>query len=181
MKIDDLIKRLVRGEEAAFKQLVLDYTQKLMTVAKVYASSKAEAQDNLQDTYMVVFDKIADFKGSEDYQLYAWMKQILIYKSLNKNQRKYKKLESSLDLVQEQTSLDADAISQLSHQEIINLVYKLPEGYKQVFGLYVLEGFSHKEIAHKMGIAESSSRSQFSRAKKILKNKINAISKVYLL
>jgi len=171
---------LVQGDESAFKQLVLGYTQKLMTVAKIYANSIPEAQDNLQDMFIVVLDKISEFEGEEDYQLYAWMKQILIYKSLNKNQRKYKKVESSLDLVHDQTNLDADAISQLSHQEIIDLVYNLPEGYKQVFALYVLEGFSHREIGVKMGIAESSSRSQFSRAKKILQNKINAISKVYL-
>lgn len=181
MKIDGLVKRLAKGEEAAFKELVLRYTQKLMTVAKVYANSMPEAQDNLQDTFIVVFDKVGKFDGSEDYQLYAWIKQILIYKSLNKNQKKYKKVESSLDIVADQSSLDADAISQLSHQEIIDLVYDLPDGYKQVFALYVLEGFSHKEIAQRMGIAESSSRSQFSRAKKILQNKINAISKVYLL
>lgn len=180
MNIDSLIKRLVRGEESAFKQLVLGYTQKLMTVAKIYANSVPEAQDNLQDTFLVVLDKIKDFDGCEDYQLFAWMKQILIYKSLNKNQKKYKRVESSLDLVYEPTTLDADAISQLSHQEIVDLVYNLPDGYKQVFALYVLEGYSHKEIGVKMGIAESSSRSQFSRAKKILQKRINVISKVYL-
>jgi len=180
LNIDSLIKRLVKGDESAFKQLVLDYTQRLMTVAKIYANSVQEAQDNLQDTFIVILDKISDFEGQEDYQLYAWMKKILIYKSLNKNQKKYKKVESSLELVHDYTNIEADAVSQLSHQEIINLVYDLPEGYKQVFALYVLEGFSHKEIGVKMGIAESSSRSQFSRAKKILQNRINAISKVYL-
>ena len=180
MNIDGFIKRLKQGEEAAYKQLVLRYTKKLMTVAKVYAQSVPEAQDNLQDAFIVVFDKIGEFRGKEDYQLYAWIKQILIYKSLNKNQKIYKKLELSLEVVHDQVSLNADAISQLTHQEIIDLIYNLPEGYKQVFALYVLEGFSHKEIAQKMGIKESSSRSQFTRAKKILQKKVNAISKVYL-
>jgi len=180
LNIDGFIQRLAQGDESAFKQLVLDNTQKLMAVAKIYASSIHEAQDNLQDTFIVVLNKIGEFRGSEDYQLYAWMKQILIYKSLNKNQKVYKRLESSIDLVKEQTQLEASAISQLSHQEIVDLVYNLPEGYKQVFALYVIEGYSHKEIGLKMGIAESSSRSQFSRAKKILQNKINELSKVYL-
>lgn len=180
MNIEGLIRRLVKGDESAFKQLVLGYTQKLMTVAKIYANSTQEAEDNLQDTFIVVLDKISEFKGQEDYHLYGWMKQILIYKSLNKSQKKYKRLESSLEVLQEPTTLHADAISQLSHQEIIDLVYNLPEGYKQVFALYVLEGYSHKEIGQRMGIGESSSRSQFSRAKKILQKKINSISKVYL-
>ena len=180
MKIEKLILGLKKKEEQAFKELVFAYSKKLMSVAKLYAKSVQEAQDNLQDTFVVVFDKIKDFKGKNEGQLFAWMKQILIYKSLTKNQKKYKHVESSLENAKEHTNLDPDALSQLTHQEIISIVYQLPAGYKEVFALYAIEGYSHKEIGARMGIAESSSRSQYSRAKKILQKKINELSKVYL-
>lgn len=180
MDVVNLIQGLKKGEEQAFKELVFAYSKKLMSISRLYATSIPEAQDNLQDAFVVVFDKIKIFKGTTEGQLFAWMKQILIYKSLNKNQKKYKKVEASLDLAYDKASIDADAVSQLSHNEIIKLVYDLPNGFKEVFALYAMEGFSHKEIGKKMGIAESSSRSQYSRAKKILQNKINELSKVYL-
>lgn len=179
MNVGKLISRLKKKEEQAFKELVFAYSKKLMSVAKLYATSMQEAQDNLQDTFVVIFDKIQEFNGSHEGQLYSWMKQILIFKSLNKNQRKYKSVESSLENAYEQTTIEADAVSQLSHQEIIKIVYDLPQGYREVFALYAIEGYSHKEIGQKMGIEESSSRSQYSRAKKILQNKINELSKVY--
>lgn len=180
MNVSKLIERLRKNEEQAYKELVFSYSKRLMSIARLYASSYQEAQDNLQDTFVVIFDKVHEFKGMEEAQLFAWMKQILVYRSLTKNQKKYKKVESSLEDAYGQTSLDVGAISQLNHKEIINLVYSLPDGYKEVFSLYAIEGFSHKEIGVQMGIAESSSRSQYSRAKKILQNKINELSKVYL-
>lgn len=179
MDVKNLIQKLKNGEEQAYKELVFSYSKRLMSVARLYAKSYAEAQDNLQDTFVVIFSKVKEFKGKEEAQLYAWMKQILIFRSLTKSQKKYKKMESSLDEDIPYTTIEADAISQINHQEIINLVYSLPDGYKQVFALYAIEGFSHREIGEQMGIAESSSRSQYSRAKKILQNKINELSKVY--
>ncbi len=179
MNVGKLISRLQKKEEQAFKELVFAYSKKLMSVAKLYATSMQEAQDNLQDTFVVIFDKIQEFNGEYEGQLYSWMKQILIFKSLNKNQKKYKSSESSLENAYEQTTIEADAVSQLTHKEIIKIVYDLPQGYREVFALYAIEGYSHKEIGQKMGIEESSSRSQYSRAKKILQNKINELSKVY--
>ena len=79
---------------------------------------------------------------------------------------------------QKDISFDPYVLSDLYEQEIIQLVQDLPEGYKQVFALFVIEGYSHKEIASRMGIKESSSRSKFVRAKRMLQNKINSFSKV---
>jgi len=180
MNVENLIKRLQAKEEQAFKELVFAYSKKLMSIARLYGKSMQEAQDNLQDTFVVVFDKIKEFRGKSEGQLFAWMKQILIYKSLTKNQKKYNHVEYSLENASEKTNLDPDAISQLTHKEIISIVYTLPSGYREVFALYAIEGYSHKEIGVKMGIAESSSRSQYSRAKKILQKKIKELSKVYL-
>ena len=179
MNVEHLIIQLQNKDEQAYKELVFTYTKRLMSVARLYDTSVQDAQDNLQETFVTVFNKIHEFKGKGEGQLYSWMKQILIYKSLNKNQRKYKQTESSLDHVEHHTVLDADALSQLSHQEIIDIVRNLPLGYREVFALYAIEGFSHKEIGERMGIAASSSRSQYSRAKKILQKRIHELSKVY--
>ena len=148
MNVTPLILRLGKGEEKAFKELVFSYSKRLMSVARLYASSYPEAQDNLQDTFVVIFDKVKDFRGTEEAQFFAWMKQILIFKSLTKNQKKYKKMESTLDEAFSHVSIEADAVSQLNHQEITKIVFDLPQGYKEVFALYAIEGYSHLSLIH---------------------------------
>jgi len=178
MNIKTLIKNLKKGEESAFKQLVFSYSKRLLTISKIYAHGDEDAKDILQESFIIVFKKVKNFKGDEEGALLAWIRQIIIYQAMNKRQKKYMTLEKSVESYTVEPSIDSDAISRLSHDEIVDLVLQLPAGYKQVFGLYAIEGFSHKEIADRMGIKESSSRSQYVRAKKILQQKVNELSKI---
>ncbi len=178
MNFKSLIYRLRKGEETAFKELVFSYSKRLLTVCKIYAYNQSDAQDLLQDALIVVFQKVKSFKGEEEKAFYAWMRQIIIYQAFNKNQKKYLRVEKSLEEFPNDPVIEPEGVSKLSHEEIVSLVMNLPSGYKQVFALFAIEGFSHKEIANRMNIKESSSRSQYVRARKILQQKINELSKI---
>lgn len=171
MDIVSLIARLKRGDEPAYKELVFAFSSRLMTTARIYAVSEEEAKDVLQEAFILVFRKIKDFEGAHEAAFYSWMKRLVINLSLSRNQKKYRSMEKGLDtLVLNQHKVEATAISNLTHEEIMQMVFKLPDGYRQVFALYAVEGYSHKEIAEKLSIGVSSSRSQYSRARKMLQS-----------
>lgn len=171
MDIVSLIARLKRGEEPAYKELVFAFTARLMTVARIYAVSEEEAKDVLQDAFILVFKKIGTFEGTEERAFYGWMKRLIINLSLSRNQKKYRSMEKGLDAISiNKHKVESAAIGNLTHEEIMKMVFKLPDGYRQVFALYAIEGYSHKEIAEQLSIGVSSSRSQYSRARKMLQN-----------
>lgn len=173
-----LIQRLRNGEEPAFRELVLSFSSRLMTVAKIYTDSAADAEDVLQDAFIVVFQKVTSFRGDNDLAFFGWMKRITINLAISKNRKTYKRVEQSLQASGIDHPFDEQLIAKLSKDEIMNLVYNLPSGYRQVFALFVLEGYSHKEIAEQLGITSSTSRSQLVRAKKLLQTQINHLFKM---
>lgn len=167
-----LIQRLKRREESAFTELVLSTSLRLMTVAKVYAHTHEDAKDVLQDTYIICFEKVPTFDNNDPKAFYSWLKKIAINTALSKNKKKYRHVEQSLELTEQDHPFDARIINELSKQELMELVFKLPTGFRQVFALFVIEGYSHKEIGEMLGISSSTSRSQFVRAKRVLQKKI---------
>lgn len=178
MDVGNLITKLKEGEEAAYKELVIKFSRRLMTVAKIYSRNEEEAKDILQDAFILVFRKIEIFKGHEEAAFYGWMKRMVINLCLSRNQKKYRSMESSMEVIGQDKGIQAEAINNLTHDEIMEMVFNLPDGYKQVFALYAVEGYSHKEIAQILGIKESSSRSQYSRARKILQSEFHNRYKV---
>lgn len=176
MSENNLIQRLRDGNESAFKELILSFSSKLMTVAKVYTDSVEDAEDVLQDAFIVSFEKIHKFHGDEIKAFYGWMKRVTINLALDKNKKKYKKME--IGLGSQDISMDETAISKMTSDEIMEIIFSLPSGYKQVFALHVLEGYSHKEISELLGVKPSTSRSQLVRAKSILRDKVNNLFKV---
>ena len=180
MNVELLLTRLKKGDQLAYKELVFHFSARLMTIARIYSSSEEDAKDILQDTFILVFRKINQFVGSEEKQLYGCLKRIIINLCLSRNQKKYRTMESSLDNMNFDKGVSADAIGNLTHQEIMDLVFKLPDGYRQVFALFAIEGYSHREIAEKLSIGESSSRSQYSRAKKLLQLQFNNLFNILI-
>ena len=124
-----------------------------MTVARIYAVSDAEAKDALQDAFILVFKKIETFEGTEERAFFSWMKKFVINVSLSRNQKKYRSMEVGMDGISiDQHRLDSPALSNLTQEEIMKTVFSLPEGYRQVFALYAIEGYSHKEIAELLSL-----------------------------
>ena len=178
MQIERLLKRLKKGEGQAFRELVFSYSSKLLTTARVYCYNTREAEDILQDSFIIIFQKISSFNGIAEAQLLAWMRRIVMNTAFSRNRKFQVSHEQTVGEHVKEIEIMPDALSSLSYQEIMNLVLALPEGYRQVFALNVIEGYNHKEIAEMLNISVSGSRSQLSRAKKHLQVQINKNSKI---
>lgn len=164
--IEGAKKRDARCQRALFDR----YSPVLMGVCLRYCRNRAEAEDALQEAFIRIFDKLKlyDYKGSFE----GWLKRLTVNVALKGYQRKrFTHEQSGLEAVPEQSG-DPTAYAQLGEQELMALVMALPEGYKLVFNLYAIEGYSHKEIAKTLGIQEASSRSQLLKARKLLQRQI---------
>ncbi len=181
MDINTLVKRLKKGDELAFRELVYSFSARLMTIARIYARSEEDAKDTLQDAFVIVFRKIKGFEGDTEAQFYGWLKRIIINISLSKNQRKYRNLESSLNALEIDKGFDEEIISNMTHQEIMDLIFNLPDDYRQVFALFAIEGYSHKEIASMLNISVTNSRTHLYRSKKLLQEKISFSKKIVIV
>ena len=144
------------------------YHRMLFGVCMRYASSKMEAEDILQDGFILIYRDLYQYKPSSS--LGAWCRRVMINVALQ-HIRKNKRLFPTLELteVADTFRTEADILGKFRAEALIKLVQKLPEGYRAVFNLYVIEGFSHHEIGDALGITPETSRSQFSRAKAALR------------
>jgi len=173
---EQIISGCRKGRPDCQKALVDQYSEMLYAVSLRYMGDSSRSQDVLQESFIRIFRSFKNFdpdKGS----LHAWMKKITInmaLKTLNKN-----KIEtSSLTLdINDRFSVMPDAIEKMKAEDLMGIIQTLPEGYRQVFNLSVVEGYSHKEIGKMLGIEEVSSRSNLSRAKQLLRKKLIAFKK----
>jgi RNA polymerase sigma-70 factor (ECF subfamily) len=131
-----------------------------------------EAEDILVMAFTKVFEKIHQFKGEGSFE--GWIRRIVVNEALT-YLRRNKSLYLETDLAAAEREPD---LNQLSHhleaEDLLNLVAELPTGYRIVFNLYALDGFSHKEIAEELGISENTSKSQLSRARTVLQSRLLA-------
>ena len=162
----ELIKGCVDNDVQCQKVLYEKYAPKMMGVSLRYCNSKMEAEDVLQDAFIKVFDKIKTFKGEGSFE--GWIRKIVVFTALKSNDKRVRKFEpGSLGNVQEQ-SFDPLAISNMETANLLSILQELPDGYKAVFNLYAVEGYSHREIGEILGISDVTSRSQYSRSKQHL-------------
>ena len=162
----ELIKGCVDNDVQCQKVLYEKYAPKMMGVSLRYCNSKMEAEDVLQDAFIKVFDKIKTFKGEGSFE--GWIRKIVVFTALKSNDKRVGKFEpGSLENVQEQ-SFDPLAISNMETANLLSILQELPDGYKAVFNLYAVEGYSHREIGEILGISDVTSRSQYARSKQHL-------------
>ncbi|MEM1357810.1 MAG: sigma-70 family RNA polymerase sigma factor [Bacteroidota bacterium] len=170
MKEKELIEGALRGDERASRMLFDRYAPMLMGVCQRYCRTQAEAEDVLQDAFIRLFDKLPKygFQGS----FAGWARRLTVNVALKTYQRKRFSMEQSgLENLPESGGAPT-AYSDLGEQELLAMVQALPEGYRLVFNLYAIEGYSHKEIGEMLGIQEASSRSQLLKARKVLQRQI---------
>lgn len=168
MSLPILIQGCVEKNTKSQEQLYQLYAGKLFAVCLKYSKSYAEAQDNLQEGFLLIFDKIGqyNFKGSFD----GWAKRVMINHVLQQY-RKTTLLELVNDVVDDsETEIDDENISL---DFLLKIVQELPDRYRLVFNLYVMDDYSHKEIAEMLDISIGTSKSNLARAKMILKEKID--------
>lgn len=176
--IATVIEGMKRKDKKSFQLMVNHFAPRLMTVAKFYAKNTQDAEDILQDAFVRIFLNIKKFDSTNEKVYYAWAKTIVVNTALSKYRRKYfsyEKYDSTMVETLEEPSIN------LKHDEdeILQYIYSLPLKYRNIIGLYALEGYSHAEIADMLQIKESSSRSAYSRAKTKLK-KIMSLSKLII-
>ena len=140
-----------------------------------YARNRSDAQDMMQEGLIQIFRSIDQF-DPERGSFQNWSNRVLVNAAL-RFLKKYHWQNSfdDLELAAREPSLNESAIDQLSAKELTHLIQQLPTGYRVVFNMYVLEGYSHKEIAEVLSISEGTSKSQLFKAKKLLKQKIESL------
>ncbi len=166
--IEDIINGCRHGQRKAQKQLFEYLAGNLLTVSRQYTPRSSDPLDNLQDSFIKIFDRIHTFDPNKG-NLESWARRIVINTALDKLNKKgieevvleYEHLPEIL----ESKIKDTEDIEQLMH-----IIAQLPDGYKQVFCLYEIEGYSHKEIAEQLQIKEATSRSQLNKSKQLLKS-----------
>lgn len=158
------------------KELVLRYSGLLLTVCRRYVDSQETARDVLQESFIRIFRSIDKYQ--EQGKLLPWLKRIVVNTALQQINKSYFKNErTGLELLREETSLP-DVYHRLAAEELLALIQQLPIGYRTVFNLHIIEGYSHLEIGDLLGISESTSRSQLTRARKMLQKKIERPKKM---
>lgn len=169
--IDELIKRCKANERKAQELLYNQFASKMLGVCLRYATDRMEAEDMLQNGFIKVFQKIEDYRGEGSFE--GWIRRIMVHSSIE-YYRKYHKVVQLVDVEQAEShsSVDALATSKLAANDLMALIQQLAPGYRIVFNLYAIEGYSHREIAEMAGISEGASKSQLSRARAVLKEQI---------
>lgn len=172
----DLIALCIEGDSYSSKQLFELYSGKLMAICYRFARDRNEAEDILQEGFVRIFKKLNLYSG--EGTLESWMRRVIINTAIKYKKRHIIKHNySDIDNVHHFDS-SPSIIDDISKDEIINLIQELPEGYRVVFTLYVIEGYSHKEIAEQLNIGESTSRSQLVKARNMLKSKLINLRKL---
>jgi RNA polymerase sigma-70 factor (ECF subfamily) len=140
---------------------------KMMAIAQRYCNTTFESEDVLQEAFIKVFKKIGTFDGKGSFE--GWLKRVVVNTAINHYHQTYKeKLNVDYDSVKESDGLP-DAVSRLSNEELLNVIKELPDGYRMVFNLYVIEGYTHKEIGELLSINEGTSKSQLAKAKNMMR------------
>ncbi|MBK5213042.1 MAG: sigma-70 family RNA polymerase sigma factor [Flavobacteriaceae bacterium] len=173
MKETELIKACIKNNRTAQNELFRQYKDTLFFTSLKYSRNEADAEDNLHDAFITILQKIKTFKNKGSFE--GWMKRITIYKAIDKyKNNKFINIEIKDDILDEKVEIEENPAVNLD--QLLEIVQQLPDQYRLVFNLYQLDGFSHKEIATLLNISESTSKSNYHRAKLILRDKIQTLS-----
>lgn len=169
MSLEQLIEQCKAQDRKAQEKLYKLFSNKLYSICLKYSRNATEAEDNLHDSFMTIFEKINGFgyKGSFE----GWIKRITVNTVLQKY-RKQGTFDSLPYNLEEDINVSSDEQEEYSLDYLLGIIQSLPDRYRLTFNLYVLDGYSHKEIAGMLGITEGTSKSNLARAKRALRDKI---------
>ena len=168
MGLELLIQECKKKNTKAQEQLYRLFSSKLFNVCLKYSRNYAEAQDNLQDGFLLIFEKINQFEHKGSFE--GWLKRVMINFILQKY-RSHTVFEIVTENFPETIEVEIEE-ENINMSYLLKIIQELPDRYRMVFNLYVLDGYSHNEIAEMMGISSGTSKSNLARAKMILKDKI---------
>lgn len=166
----ELIEGCVNGRRDCQRLLYEKYSSKMFGLCLRYAPDYHTAEDILQEAFVKVFFNIFKYNGSGSFE--GWMKRVFINYAIESLRRTDKNIVSDDLAVATELTTANDVLAKLKMEDLLKLVQSLPNGYRTVFNLYVIEGFPHKEIADMLNITEGTSKSQLARAKAMLQKMV---------
>ena len=163
------IEKLKKGDRATQEKVYKYYAPKLKSICMRYANSLFEAEDIFQEAFIKIFSRIHKFQY--DFSFHAWVRKIVVNTAIDYYKKNLKFANhKNHDDINESDYGSVEIEDNLSTDELLETIQKLPEGYRIIFNMYEIEGYSHSEIAEMLNIAEGTSKSQLFKAKKYLKN-----------
>lgn len=169
-----LVKNCVKGDQRSQRMLFEKFAPKMLGICMRYAKNTQQAEDVLQEGFIKVFTKLEHYSGKGSLE--GWIRRVMVNTSLDQIRKNVKFQDNvAMDDVSYKLELSAFIIEGLQEQDLLQLISEMPEGYKVVFNMFAIEGFSHKEIAAELGISENTSKSQYSRARAYLKVKLEEL------
>lgn len=174
---ESLIAQCLTNNSFAQQRLYHKYAPKMFGICMRFAKNEVEAEDILQEGFIKVFNNLKSFRN--EGKLEAWIRRIMVNTAINFYKRKTPSFpEVDFDRLEPIHTSQESILDQLSHEELLSLVQKLPKGYRLVFNLYVIEGYSHKEIGEMLNVSINTSKSQLSRAKDLLRYRLKRKEKI---
>lgn len=168
---DEIISGCLKGKRASQKLLYKKYAPIMYGVCQRYFASGDQAEDALQEGFIKVFTKLGDYRGEGSFE--GWIRRIMVTTSLNyfrNNKRFY--FQADIDQVPEEMDNCKFQPDQFTREDLLKTLRSLPDGYRTVFNLYEIEGFNHKEIAEMCEFSVNTSKSQLSKARKMLQRRL---------
>ena len=177
LEYQKLIEQCLEGDRTAQKRLFEHFAPGMLYLCRRYAVDLNEAQDMVQEGFIRMFTNLDKFRHEGHFE--GWVRRIFVNSAIKYYRRtRMHNGTTDLQLAVAFESSDPDPVDGLSEKELMQLLTDLPAGYKVVFNLFAIEGFSHREIAEVLGIEESTSRSQLVKARKMLQTKVNELQRV---
>lgn len=172
----ELIKGCIRQDPACQRLLFEKHAGRMMGVCLRYSQDGMEAEDMMQDAFIKVFNYINQFKFEGSFE--GWIRRIVVNTCIRHLERKKMSFKEIEDHQSGMPQIDPSAFTHLGEEDLMKLISALPEGYRTVFNLSVIEGYSHDEIAEILHIQAGTSRSQLVKARKMLQSQILQLQKI---
>ncbi|MDF1694325.1 MAG: sigma-70 family RNA polymerase sigma factor [Saprospiraceae bacterium] len=178
IKILNLITECKNGNRLAHRQLYNMYKVKMFTLCMRYMSCKQDAEDMLQEGWVKVFRELHSYDTKKG-TFYGWIRRIFVNTNLEFLRKKRLKFDDLNDQSPDRSlAYEMDVFAQMGLQEVVNLLQSLPNGYRSVFNLYVIEGYTHREIGEILKISPNTSKTQLMKAKQLMQSKVKILQAV---
>ena len=172
-----LIRSCIDGDRRSQKVLYDRLAPRMFSLCIRYVSDRELAEDVLQDGFITLFTRLDSYKGDGSFE--GWARKIFVTTALMSLRKKDAlKMSEELEVVRGMKADTTTQMENIGYKDLMKLITQLPPGFRTVFNMYTVEGYSHKEISEMLGISETTSRTQFSRARSWLQNKIKEIENV---
>jgi len=168
----DIIEGCKKGQHKSFESLYQKYAGRLLSIAMRYSFTTFEAEDILQESFIKIFHSINTYESKGSFE--GWLKRIVVTTAINHYHKdKLKQSQTDHTIMSDEEANDVvDIISKISADELLEIIQTIPAGYRMVFNMYVIEGYTHREIAELLSISEGTSKSQLAKGRALLKTKL---------